>query len=133
MSTKQTAVTGERNPARDAENKKALEYDKNYVDGYGDAPRKLYKEPSKAKQAREEENRRLRTEAFGRPTGEGNAARETTYWIQEEAPAGNYFDSVGFQLGTTEAEAIRRLKNWQRSWPTRTCRLIQRTDIVIKQ
>jgi hypothetical protein len=44
---------------------------KKAVTGGGTASRKLFREPSKAKQAREEENRRLRTEAFGRPVNRG--------------------------------------------------------------
>jgi hypothetical protein len=49
---------------------------KNQKGGASQNTRKLHRSPSKARQAREEEKRRLRTEAFGRPEASAPEARE---------------------------------------------------------
>lgn len=54
-----------------------------------------------------------------------------SYWIQEQAPAGNYFDSIGLPPTTTKVAAIKELRSWQRTFSNRVCRLIRRTDEVI--
>lgn len=56
----------------------------------------------------------------------------TSYWIQEQAPNGGFFDSVGLALGTSEAEAITQARMWRRSWPNRVVRLVARTNTVIE-
>jgi hypothetical protein len=52
------------------------------------------------------------------------------YFIQERAPAGNYFDSIGFRTVDPKHAAL-RLREWQAAFPTRICRLIARNDTVI--
>jgi len=54
-----------------------------------------------------------------------------TFWIQQQAPAGNYYDRVGFAPRTTKRYAIRRLLAWRKAFPTDHARLIQRHDRVI--
>lgn len=55
----------------------------------------------------------------------------TRYWIQEQAPAGNFFDSVGLSPGTVEDEAIAEFHSWRKTFPNRQCRLVARTDTVV--
>jgi hypothetical protein len=54
-----------------------------------------------------------------------------TYWIQEQAPAGNYFDSIGFPEGTSEEYARQQLSDWEKAFPKRVCQLVLRTDVVV--
>lgn len=56
---------------------------------------------------------------------------EQQYWIQEKAPAGNYFDSIGLPKLATQAMAIAQLKSWQEEFPDRKVRLIMRLDIPV--
>jgi hypothetical protein len=49
------------------------------------------------------------------------------YWIQEQAPNGNYFDSVGLE-GLAKAKQHARYLAGQ----GRACRIIQRVDEVIE-
>lgn len=56
---------------------------------------------------------------------------EQSYWIQEQAPAGNYFDSIGFPPGTSRKHAVKELRQWQKAWPKRVCRLVHRTDVEV--
>jgi hypothetical protein len=58
--------------------------------------------------------------------------QEVTLWIQEQAPAGNYVDSIGLDPRTTEAEALVELRGWRETFPKRACRLVRRTDVVVK-
>jgi hypothetical protein len=52
---------------------------------------------------------------------------EKQYWIQEQAPAGNYFDSVGLDPRTTEEQAKAALNSWRKTFPTRKVRLVIKT------
>lgn len=58
-------------------------------------------------------------------------AAPVRYWIQEQAPAGNFADSVGLRTGCSDAEAITRFRAWQSSYPEGVFRLITRTDTVV--
>jgi hypothetical protein len=60
------------------------------------------------------------------------AWEKPTYWIQEQAPAGNYFDSIGFHPDKTEQDALQDLREWRKTFPKRVCRLVRRTDVVVK-
>jgi len=57
--------------------------------------------------------------------------RRTTYWIQEQAPAGNYFDSIGFPEETSLEHAVGEFEGHVKAWPKRTCQLVRRTDVVL--
>jgi hypothetical protein len=49
---------------------------------------------------------------------------EKQYWIQEQAPNGGYFDSVGLDPRTTEEQAKAALKSWRDTFPKRNVRLV---------
>lgn len=53
------------------------------------------------------------------------------YWIQEQAPAGNFYDSVGLGAADTLEKAINEALSWQESFPDRVVRLIERVDTQI--
>lgn len=52
---------------------------------------------------------------------------ETRFWIQEQAPSGNWVDSVGLHLECTEKEALKDIKGWKKSFPKRQTRLVRKT------
>ena len=56
---------------------------------------------------------------------------ETQYWIQEQAPAGNYFDSIGLDPATTEELARIAMTSWRETFPERKFRLVIKTTSVI--
>lgn len=59
---------------------------------------------------------------------------EKSFWIQQRAPAGNYYDSLGLHKGCTREEAIKELQGTREHWkgyPQHQFRLIERTDTVI--
>jgi hypothetical protein len=49
------------------------------------------------------------------------------YWIQEQAPAGNYFDSVGLDPRTTEEQAFDCLRSYRKTFSERKFRLVRKT------
>ena len=59
---------------------------------------------------------------------------ETQYWIQEQAPAGNYFDSIGLDPATTEEQAISFLQSWKNTFPERKFqfRLVLKTTELVR-
>jgi hypothetical protein len=57
---------------------------------------------------------------------------ETQYWIQEQAPAGNYFDSIGLDPATTEEQAISFLQSWKNTFPERKVRLVLKTTELVR-
>jgi len=52
------------------------------------------------------------------------------FWIQDSNGL-IYSDSIGLDPRTDLEEAMRRLREWQKSFPERCARLIVRTDTVI--
>ena len=52
---------------------------------------------------------------------------ERQYWIQEQAPSGDYFDSIGLNPRTNLAEAEQQLRDWHKAFPERTIRLVLKT------
>ena len=62
-----------------------------------------------------------------------NTKPETQYWIQEQAPAGNYFDSVGLDPRTTKEQAIEARNSWTNTFPARKVRLVLKTSVVIAE
>lgn len=56
---------------------------------------------------------------------------KTKYWIQEQAPAGNFVDSLGFDPTTSQDAALDEHREWQKSFPTRNTRLVIRADAAI--
>lgn len=53
------------------------------------------------------------------------------YWIQEQAPNGEYFDKIGMP-GQSETAALAQLRSWRQTFPHQIVRLILRKDIVVK-
>ena len=53
------------------------------------------------------------------------------YWIQERAPDGGFFDSLGLST-CNEEDAIAQLKSWREKFPDGKFRLILRTDEVVQ-
>lgn len=57
---------------------------------------------------------------------------EGKYWIQEQAPSGNFYDSIGLDSKTTEEEAMNTLEVMKRNWgPFHNFRLVIRKDTVV--
>ncbi len=54
------------------------------------------------------------------------------YWIQEQAPDGGFFDSVGLDASTDLESAKAQARSWAKSFPNRIVRLIIRNDTVIE-
>ena len=55
---------------------------------------------------------------------------EQSFWIQEQAPAGNFFDSIGLDPRTTLKDAKRQTRSWAKG-NDRKVRLVVRTDVVV--
>ncbi len=53
------------------------------------------------------------------------------YWIQEQAPDGGYYDSVGLSPDTTEEEAKLAWVSWKKSYPNRVVILVLKTTTPI--
>jgi hypothetical protein len=56
---------------------------------------------------------------------------EIEYWIQEQAPAGNYYDSRGMHQGCSLGEAVAELASHKQYWPDSVCRLVQKLIVPI--
>ena len=54
---------------------------------------------------------------------------ETRYYIQEQAPAGNYFNCVGLDIKDTRERAQKMLTEWKVSYPDRNYRLVM--EVVV--
>jgi len=54
------------------------------------------------------------------------------YWIQEQAPDGGYFDSVGLCPGQDLETAKAAALAWAKTFPDRKIRLIVRVDTVVE-
>lgn len=63
----------------------------------------------------------------------GVADGESQWWIQEQAPDGSFYNSVGLSGGTTAAEAVERAASWQASFPHRVVRLAQITTTPVAE
>ena len=58
---------------------------------------------------------------------------EQSFWIQEQAPAGNFFDSVGLPKRYTLAQAKKQARQWAKFKAGRSVvRLVVRTDVVVQ-
>ena len=70
---------------------------------------------------------------YRRPVAGKPVQPEGRYWIQEQAPAGNFFDSIGLDPRTTEAEALNRFRSHKAYALKRggVVRLVVRNDVVI--
>jgi hypothetical protein len=53
------------------------------------------------------------------------------YWLQLQAPAGNYYDSLGLEPRTTLDEAVGRFKDFCDFHKPQRARLIERVDTPI--
>ena len=54
------------------------------------------------------------------------------FWIQEQAPAGNWVNSVGLDIKTTKDEALLILKQWRQALPEAKYRLAEVTTSPIE-
>lgn len=45
------------------------------------------------------------------------------YWIQEQAPNGGWFNSIGLSPSTPEVVAKKEAADWQKAFPNRKVRL----------
>ena len=53
---------------------------------------------------------------------------EITYWIKEQAPSGNYYDSLGLP-GRTREQAIAELNSWKAQ--NETAILVVRVEVQV--
>lgn len=53
------------------------------------------------------------------------------YWIQRQAPAGNWVDFIGYPIGTTEEQSRDALDQQQSADTEENFRLVLRTDTPI--
>jgi hypothetical protein len=57
---------------------------------------------------------------------------EHQYWIQEQAPNGGYYDSIGLPVHTGEKEAKEQFRVWAKCFPNRNCRLVIKTIVQVE-